>query len=189
MARAGRCRRHPRVVRPTLDVVGQTDMCRFGPRIPYFPKNPMGTIGYLGPFIHSLAVMYKCILHIRQGAKFRDLVYCIEGVPSSTTVLLMYLEVLCFVGDCNEEHVCYLLFGTPRITSAPWKRKMPGRSACPKAAEAKAVRPGADRRRTCGSRGHFVGRYCLTAAATTDHSPNLAFVRRHNKSDPIDGRC
>ena len=56
---------------------------------------------------------------------------------------------------------------------------MPGRSACPKAAEAKVIRLVAGRCRACGSRSHFGGRYCLTDGATTDHSPNLAFVRRH----------
>ena len=57
---------------------------------------------------------------------------------------------------------------------------MTGRFACPKAAEAKVVRPGAGRCRACGSRSHFGRRCCLTAGATTDHSPNLAFVRRHS---------
>ena len=60
------------------------------------------------------------------------------------------------------------------------KRKTPGRPACPKAVEAKPVRRGASRRRACGSRGNFGERYCLTAGATTDHSPTLAFVRRHS---------
>jgi hypothetical protein len=41
--------------------------------------------------------------------------------------------------------------------------------------------PGAGRRiRACGSHGHFGGHYCLTAGATTDYSPNSAFVWRHN---------
>ena len=57
---------------------------------------------------------------------------------------------------------------------------MTSRFACPKAAEAKVVRPGAGRCRACGSRSHFGRRCCLTAGATTDHSPNLAFVRRHS---------
>ena len=35
------------------------------------------------------------------------------------------------------------------ITSAPWTRKMPGRSLCPKAAEARGRRQGAGRRRAC----------------------------------------
>jgi hypothetical protein len=67
------------------------------------------------------------------------------------------------------------------ITSAPWTHKMPSRSPCPKAAEAKVEkgrRPGAGRRRAWGSRGHFGGRCCLTAGATTDHSPD-AWRLRH----------
>jgi hypothetical protein len=56
------------------------------------------------------------------------------------------------------------------ITSVPWTLKMPSRSPCPKAAEAKGRRPGAGRLRACGSRGHFGGRCCPTAAAKTDHS-------------------
>ena len=59
----------------------------------------------------------------------------------------------------------------------PWTRKMPSRSPCPKAAEARGRRPGAGRRRAWGSRGHFGGRCCLTAGATTDHSPDASRLR------------
>ena len=70
-----------------------------------------------------------------------------------------------------------LLCSTTCITSAPWTRKMPSRSPCPKAAEARGRRPGAGRRRAWGSRGHFGGRCCLTAGATTDHSPDASRLR------------
>ena len=52
----------------------------------------------------------------------------------------------------------------------PWTRKMPSRSPCPKAAEARGQRPGAGRRRALRLRSHLGGRCCLTAGATTDHT-------------------
>ena len=70
-----------------------------------------------------------------------------------------------------------LLCSTTCITSAPWTRKMPSRSPCPKAAEASGRRPGAGRLRAWGSRGHFGERCCLTAGATTDHSPDASRLR------------
>jgi hypothetical protein len=70
-----------------------------------------------------------------------------------------------------------LLCSTTCITSPPWTNKMPIRSPCPKAAEARGRRQGAGRRRAWGSRGHFGGRCCLTAVATTDHSPDASRLR------------
>ena len=66
----------------------------------------------------------------------------------------------------------------------------PGRAKCPADPHARrrskrqavkgAKRPGREqgRRRAWGSRGHFGGRCCLTAGATTDHSPD-AWRLRH----------
>jgi hypothetical protein len=65
--------------------------------------------------------------------------------------------------------------------SAPWTRKMPSRSPCPKVTEARGRRPGADHRRAYGSRGYFGGRCCLTAGATTDHSPNASRLRHPDR--------
>ena len=75
-----------------------------------------------------------------------------------------------------------LLCSTTCFTSAPWTRKMPSRSPCPNAAEAQAVRPGAGRRRAWVSRGHFGGRCCLTAGATTNHSPDASRLRHPDQS-------
>jgi hypothetical protein len=78
----------------------------------------------------------------------------------------------------------YYYHARQHVTSAPWKRKMPSRSPCPKAAEAIGRRPGAGRRRVWESRGHFGRRCCLTAGATTDHSLDAPRLRH-----PCTGTC
>ena len=61
-----------------------------------------------------------------------------------------------------------LLCSTTCITSAPWTRKMPSRSFNGREQ---------GHLRAWGSRGHFGGRCCLTAGATTDHSPDASRLR------------
>jgi hypothetical protein len=74
-----------------------------------------------------------------------------------------------------------LLYHTTCFTSTLWTRKMPRRPPGPRAADATAVRRGAGRRKAWESRGHFGGRCCLTAGATTDHSPNASRLRHPNR--------
>jgi hypothetical protein len=70
----------------------------------------------------------------------------------------------------------YYYHAVQHVSQAPptGRAKMPSRSPCPTAAEARGRRPGAGRRRAWGSWGHFGGRCCLTAGATTDHSPDAS---------------
>jgi hypothetical protein len=79
-----------------------------------------------------------------------------------------------------------LLCSTTCITSAPWTREMPSRPPCPKAADARRRRPGAGHLRAWGSRGYFGGRCCLTAEATTDHSPDASRLRHPGTCLPQD---
>ena len=86
---------------------------------------------------------------------------------------------------CTFIIITTVVCNTTCITSAPWTRKMPSRSPCPKAAEARGRRPGAGHRRAWGSRGHFGGRCCLTAEATTDHSPDASRLRHPGTSNKV----
>jgi len=106
----------------------------------------------------------------------RGVCVTLGGVPA--TIFRQY------TGDYFRTAVL-LSCSTTCITSAPFTRKMPSRSPCPKAAEARGRRPGAGRRRAWGSRGHFGGRCCLTAGATTDHSPDASRLRHPGTSNKV----
>jgi hypothetical protein len=101
-----------------------------------------------------------CDSHIlRGGACAFENLGTIQGIPSE---LQYYYHLSC---------------STTCITSAPWTRKMPSRSPCPKAAEARGREPAAAGHGDCGAILLFGGRCCLTAGATTDHSQDASRLR------------
>ena len=82
----------------------------------------------------------------------------------------------------------YYYYAVQHVSQAP-----PGRAKCPAdpharrrpKRHARGRRPGAGRRRAWGSRGHFGGRCCLTAGATTDHSPDASRLRHPGTSNKV----
>jgi hypothetical protein len=79
-------------------------------------------------------------------------------------VLQYYKEVLqyCTTENCSTDTHLLLLCCIRCITSAPWTRKMPSRSPYPKRPKREA------------EGWELAGRCCLTAGATTDHSPDAS---------------
>ena len=128
-------------------------------------------------FVKLLIETVLCVTRTNFLAEYMNMCYapspfrsCCETLHHSKHFLLPTLLEL-------QLHLC----SPTCITSAPWTRKMPSRSPCPKAAEARGRRPGAGRLRAWGSRGHFGGRCCLTAGATTDHSPDASRLRHPDR--------